>query len=310
MKETDLYEVLIIGVGPAGLQAGIHAARKKIRVALLGRPEASALYRAHLENLCFLAGKRSGDELLAIGLEQARHFGAEVVAEDVVKTTQEGDIFLIETESGRKFYGLTLIFATGVSRKGLGLKKEKEFIGKGVSYCVDCDANFYRGATVAVVGDGSAAVSGALTLLKYASRVYLIAKELKVAPELEKELRDSDVELLLGRWVKEFKGQESLEGVILDDGSLLKLDGLFIELGAKGAMELAATLGVMLDPEKFTYITTNRQQETNVAGIYAAGDICGPPFQVAKALGEGCIAGLEASTYAIKKKKALSAKSN
>ncbi|MBA2848835.1 NAD(P)/FAD-dependent oxidoreductase [Thermosulfuriphilus ammonigenes] len=305
MRETEVYDVLIIGTGPAGLQAGIHAARKKIRVILFGHPQASALYRAHLENLCFVSGKRDGQELLSIGLEQVRHFGATVVEEDVVKTAQEGDLFMVETESGRKFYGLSLIFATGVSRKGLGLKKEKELIGRGVSYCVDCDANFYRGARVAVVGNESAAAFGALTLLKYASKVYLIAKDLKVAPELEKELRESQVELLLGRWIKEIRGAERLEGVILDDGHPLELDGLFIELGAKGAMELAATLGVMLDPEKFTYIVTNKRQETNIDGIYAAGDICGPPLQVAKALGEGCIAGLEASSYAIKKRKAL-----
>jgi thioredoxin reductase (NADPH) len=97
--------------------------------------------------------------------------------------------------------------------------------------------------------------------------------------------------------VASLAGSDKLEAVVLDDGQRLEVSGLFIELGAKGAVELAGSLGVDLDQESFKYIAANKKQETNLAGVYAAGDICGPPWQMAKAVGEGCVAGLEAAAY-------------
>jgi thioredoxin reductase (NADPH) len=156
---------------------------------------------------------------------------------------------------------------------------------------------------VAVVGNESAAVDGALTLTKYAAEVHLVAKALEVSPILREKLGQSSVQLHEGAWVSEIKGENAVTGLLLDQGEKLAVDGVFIELGAKGAMELATTLGVMLDSETFSYIATNKQQETNIAGIYAAGDIAGPPWQMAKAVGEGCIAGWEAANYANKQKR-------
>ncbi len=297
------YDVLILGCGPAGLQAAIHAARQKAKVLVLGRPEASSLYKAHIENYLCVPGVALGEELLKTGMEQAEAFGAEIWREDAVATSHEGDTFHVETEGGNKVSTYTLIVCTGVSRKGLGIPREKELVGKGVSYCVDCDANFYKGAKVAVVGDGSAAAHGAVTLSKIASEVYLITNKLEVSDALLKELEQSNITILQGRKVKELKGEDQLQAVILDDSSKIELDGLFIERGAKGAMQLAAFLGVNLDPEKFTYIVTNKRQETNITGIFAAGDICGPPLQMAKAVGEGCVAGYYAGRYALKKRR-------
>jgi thioredoxin reductase (NADPH) len=298
------YDVIILGVGPAGLQAAIHAARKKARVLVLGRPESSSLFKAHIENYCCVPGVKTGEELLDVGIEQARGFGAEILFEDVVSTQALPDgLYGVTTEGRKTFSAYALVFATGISRKGLGLIGEKELIGKGVSYCVDCDANFYRDAVVAVVGDGSAAAHGACTLAKIAKEVTFITKKLEVGEALRAELESGKVSMASGRSVKELKGTDRLEGVILDDGSEIPLDGLFIEKGAKGAMELAAFLGVTLDPEKFTYIVTDSQQATNMPGIFAAGDICGPPWQMAKAVGEGCVAGLAAGTFALKKRR-------
>ena len=165
-----------------------------------------------------------------------------------------------------------------------------------------CDANFYRGATVAVVGDRSAAVDGALTLLGYASKVYLITKKLDVSPELLKRLEQSDVQILNNNWVKNIDGENAVTGLQLENDETLEVDGVFIELGSKGALELATQIGVQLDTESFKFIDTNRKQETNIPGVYAAGDIVGPPWQMAKAVGEGCVAGMEAATYARKQK--------
>jgi len=191
----------------------------------------------------------------------------------------------------------------GVSKKKLSVPGEKELSGRGVSYCVDCDANFYRGAIVAVVGDRSAAVDGALTLLGYAARVILIVKQLDVSPELLGRLEKSSVEVMADAKVKTIEGENAVTGIELDSGDKIALDGVFIELGSKGALELATLIGVQLDTEHFRYIDTNRKQATNIPGIYAAGDIVGPPYQMAKAVGEGCVAGMESAAYAKKLKR-------
>ncbi len=301
MAET-IYDVVIIGAGPAGIQAAIHAARKKTSVLVLGRIENSALYGAHIENYAFVGGVTNGSDLLQTGLAQMKHFGAEISPEDVLKIAEAEGGFHLELESGRAIFARALIFSMGVSKKKLGVPGEKELVGRGVSYCVDCDANFYRGAVVTVTGDRSAAVDGALTMLGYASKVYLVAKELNVSKELLSRLKSSRVEHIESA-IKRIDGERAVTSLQLENGTTLETEGVFVELGSKGALELATQIGVALDTESFKYIATTRKQETNIAGIYAAGDIVGPPYQVAKAVGEGCIAGMEAATYARKLRK-------
>ncbi len=298
----DIYDVVVLGTGPAGLQAAIHAARTKVSVLVMGREHKSSLFRAHVENYCCMTGI-SGEELLQQGVRQALDSGANFLHEDVIKTTQDNDAFIVFTESEKKIKTRTLVMAMGVSRNRLGVTGEKKYLGQGVSYCVDCDANFYKDSTVAVVGNESAAVSGALTLLFYAKKVHLISDKLQVSDRLNYQIQESDVEIHLGRKVTEIIGDDNVNGLIMDNGQKLNVDGVFIETGAKGAVELAATLGVVLDAEKFQYIITDKQQQTNIKGIYAAGDICGPPWQMAKAVGEGCVAGLAAAKYAKKMKR-------
>jgi thioredoxin reductase (NADPH) len=298
----QIYDVVIIGAGPAGIQAAIHASRRKTSVLILGRIENSALYGAHIENYAFVNGITLGSDLLRTGLEQAKSFGAEISAEDVLKISREETLFHLELESGSIIHSRSLIFCMGVSKKKLGVPGEKELAGRGVSYCVDCDANFYRNAIVTVTGDRSAAVDGALTLLDYAAKVYLVAERLNVSKELLDRLQLSSVERIESS-IKEIKGDRAVASLLLANGDTLETEGIFIELGSKGALELATQVDVQLDTETFKYIGTNRKQETNIAGIYAAGDIVGPPYQMAKAVGEGCVAGMEAATYARKIKK-------
>jgi len=299
----ELYDVVIIGAGPAGLQAAINAVRKKATVLVLGRPERSSLYRAHVENYLCVEGVREGAELLAMGIDQVKRFGTEYSPEDVLQIDHASDTFTIRVESGRTIKTRSLIFATGTSRKKLKVKGEKELSGKGVSYCVDCDANFYRKAKVVVVGNESAAVDGALTLLGYASEVHLVTKELAVSEKLLGKLSQSGVKIHQDTWVSEIHGENSVEAVQLENGKRLEVEGIFIELGAKGALELATAIGVQLDSETFTHIDCDRKQQTNIAGVYAAGDITGHPYQMAKAVGEGCVAGWEAANYALKQKR-------
>jgi thioredoxin reductase (NADPH) len=295
-----MYDVVILGTGPAGLQSAIHAARRKVSVLVLGKLRKSSTFGAHIENYCCIDGD-TGADLLKGGYEKARKAGVEFLEEDVTALTEKDGSFTAALESGRTVTGRAVILAMGVSRKNLGLKGEKEFIGRGVSYCADCDAGFYRDQTVAVIGCESAAVSSALTLLFYAKQVHLVCEELDVADELAEKMKESEIILHEGRKVAEIIADKAVEGIVLDDGSRIDLTGIFIVLGAKGAVDLAAGLGVALDAETMKYIATNKKQETNLAGIYAAGDICGPPWQVAKAVGEGCVAGLEAAAYAKRK---------
>ena len=296
----DLYDVAIIGCGPAGLQAAIHAASKKAKVVVFGKPRKSSLYKAHVANYCCYEEPISGKEILEAGRKQAESFDAEFVEEDIIETKNENNLFSLVTESGASLTSMTLIICMGVSRKKLGVKGEKRLVGRGVSYCVDCDANFFKGTDVAVVGNESAAVTGALTLLSYANSVQLICRKLMVIDTLHDRLRESQVKVVEDTWVKEVIGTDEVEGVLLKNGDTLNVKGVFVELGAKGALELAANLGVVFDAETFSSIETNKKLETNIPGLYAAGDIVGQPWQIAKAVGEGCVAGIEAAEYAKK----------
>jgi len=302
MNAAKDYDVVILGTGPAGLQAAIHAARKKVSVLVLGKETGSSLFHAHIENFCCLFNV-SGEEVLTTGRRQAAGFGAELVGEDVLKIAAGKQSFHLTLESGALVRAGALIVATGATRQRLGVPGEKEFLGRGVSYCVDCDANFFKGEQVAVVGDASAAADGALSMLDYASTVHLVSEKLEVAAALRKELAASAVRIHEGAKVKEIKGSEHVDGLLLADGTSLAVGGVFIELGAKGLMELASHLGIQLD-EDMKYIAVNRRMETNVPGIFAAGDICGPPWQVAKAVGEGCVAGIGAAAYVKKQRRA------
>jgi thioredoxin reductase (NADPH) len=296
------FDVVILGSGPAGLQAAIHAGRTKVSVAVLGRAFKSALYKAHVENYCCLDSRLEGHEILTQGKRQAEKSGARFFEEDVVELKRAEDgRFLVSLESGETLGAWSLIVAMGVSRNRLNVKGEKEFLGKGVSYCVDCDANFFRDQVVVVVGNESAAATGALNLLLIAREVHLVCEKLSISEHLKYHVERSDIKKHPGRKIKAILGTSGAEAVLLDNDERLDADGVFIELGAKGVLELATKLDVALD-SSLQYVTTNKKQETNIPGIYAAGDICGPPWQMAKAVGEGCVAGLEAAAYARKRR--------
>jgi thioredoxin reductase (NADPH) len=293
------FDVVILGSGPAGLQAAVHAARARAKVAVLGRMQSSSLYRAHIENYCCMNSVVSGETVLTEGRNQAQKFGAVLLDQDVLHISRGDDSrFVVRLESGEELLTWTIILAMGVSRNRLNVRGEKELLGKGVSYCVECDANFFRKQVVAVVGDGSAAASGALTLMLIAGEVHLITREMRVSEHLGYQIERSGIQIHKNRAVKEILGQTEVEGILLDNDEKVAVNGVFIEQGAKGAIELVSVLGVALDSETMRYVATNKKQETNVPGLYAAGDICGPPWQMAKAVGEGCVAGLEAATFA------------
>jgi len=299
--EQELYDIIIIGKGPAGLQAAIHAARRKVSTLVLGRINRSSAFNSHIENFCCVNGK-NGTDLLNQARIRAEESGAILLEEDVVDILQAGDFFLVETDTGRKLKSGALVLAMGVHRNKLGIPGEKGLLGQGVSHCVDCDGGFFKDEVVAMVGGESAAVAGALVLLFYAKEVHLICDKIEVSDSLAEKLKESSIRVHEGKKVVRIIGDSTVEGIELDDGNRINANGVFIELGAKGAVALAGALGVEMDRETMKYIAVNRKQETNIPGVYAAGDLCGPPWQVAKAVGEGCVAGMEAAAYVRKLK--------
>jgi thioredoxin reductase (NADPH) len=288
------FDVVIIGCGPAGLQAAIHAARKKARVAVIGRAEGSGLNRAEVENY-FGIGVMGGKELLAKGREQAERFGAELFEQDVMKLERENESFFAITDHDMEFRSKAMILAPGVSRRKLNAPGEKEFLGKGVSYCASCDCNFFKGKTVAVIGDESTAASSALLLTEYASVVYWISKNLNVAPQLMAKVKATKVEIISPASTARISGEETVKGIELNDGRKLAVDGVFIELGAKGSADLALDLNVIPDPTGT--IEVNANMETGTRGLFACGDVTGQPWQLARAVGQGCIAGTNAAKF-------------
>jgi thioredoxin reductase (NADPH) len=291
----DGYDIIILGAGPAGIQAGIHAARRGRSVLLVGKPSNSAVLKGHIENYAFIQGPVAGDELIRLGTEQVRKSGASILEEDAIGLAKAGAAFVVKVESGKEFGCKAVVLATGIARKKLGVPGEKEFEGRGVSYCVDCDAGFFRKKKVLVTGDGSAAASGAVHLLHFTRDVTLVTDKLEIADCLSVELKGSGVRVIEGLKVAKIEGDETVTGVVLSDGSSVPASGVFIEKGAKGILELGAGLGLALNDEG--HLAVDRNMATNVPGVFAAGDVTGPPWQMAKAVGEGCVAGLMAAEF-------------
>ena len=289
------YDVAIIGTGPAGLQAAIHAARKKVSVVVLGKVANSAMTGTHVENYFGIPGTKDGDAILADGIAQAKAFGCTFVEYNVTAAEDLGGRFLITAEDDSTYEVKSVVIATGVSRKTLGVPGEKELFGKGVSYCAICDCNFYRGRVVAIVGDETEAAVSAAMMTQYASKTYWVSNDIKASDVARDKALAAGV-ILLDTTIESIQGENRVSSMKLADGSVVDVDGVFIELGAKSSADLAMDLGVM--PEMDDSIKVNRQCGTEVPGVYACGDVTGKPWQVAKAVGEGCTAGLSAADHA------------
>ena len=290
MSQVD---VLIIGAGPAGIQAAIHSARKKVSVLLVGKPSNSAMSGTHIENYFGLEGTADGSGLLKTGLEQAKSFGCQVLEENITSSSRQGDLFVLTTENDETIEAKTVIIATGISRKKLGVPGEKELFGKGVSYCASCDCNFYKGKTVVIVGDETEAAVSAELMTRYASKVYWVVGDISASENVVKKAKDAGVEMVNGQ-VESINGDARVSSVTVS-GKGIATDGVFIELGAKSAVDLAMDMDVM--PEMDDSIKVKEDCSTEVPGVFACGDVTGKPWQVAKAVGQGAVAGISAADY-------------
>jgi thioredoxin reductase (NADPH) len=280
-------DITIIGLGPAGLQAAIHAARKKVKVVAVGKSESSSLNRAEVENYLGI-DSMEGSEILKKGRDQATRFGAELLEEEVVKITKEGDAFAVVTDHEREIRSRAVVLAVGISRAKLNVPGEKEFLGKGVSYCASCDAGFFKGRPVAIIGEESEAAESAALMAEYASKVYWVHRQLKASEQMIGKARKAKVEMVQAKPVR-IVGQQTVTGLELEGEKKLDVNGVFIALGAKGSIELALELGVMPDPSGKIPVDENCRTEMEM--VYACGDVTGTPWQLARAVGQGCVAG-------------------
>lgn len=298
-----MYDVIIIGAGPAGLTAGIYTGRARLKTLILegGMIGGNAAITDLIENYPGFPFGVNGPDLMDSFAKQAERFGAELVQEEVIaiENTPQGKK-VVTTE--REYMGRSLIVTVGAKRRELEVEGEKEFLGRGVSYCATCDGAFFRGVPVAVVGGGDTAVKEALYLADIASKVYMVHRRegFRANPtSLDHLFAAENIELKLNRVVKNISGSSLMNKVVLrnlvsGEDEELEVEGLFVSIGMVAAGDIIANLVETRDG----YIVTDGHMQTSVEGIFAAGDICYKQFrQVATAVGDGALAGMTVTEY-------------
>lgn len=296
------YDVIIVGAGAAGLTAGIYAGRYGLKVAIFDKLTAGGQLALTplIENY---PGYKaiSGPELANLMKEQAITAGADLFeVEEVIDIQKEGDLFKVTPVSMNEFTAHAIILTVGSSPKRLEVSGEEEFTGRGVSYCALCDAQFFKNKSVIVVGGGNTAVVSAKYLSDLGSKVSLVHRKSTTRGEetIKKELMAQDVNFHWNSVVREIKGENKVNSVVIDtQGQVQELptDGIFIHIGEVPTNALAQKLGLELDSEGFVII--NDKCETSMSGIFAAGDITGGILQVSTAVGKGTIAAVNAYLY-------------
>jgi thioredoxin reductase (NADPH) len=301
----DIYDVAIIGAGPAGLSASIYAGRYKLKNIVFGKQMGGTITEAH--KVCNYpgVGDITGLELGSKMYEQAKNNDAQTSLESVVSIQKEGDLFKLETDTKKEVFAKTIILATGTKRNKLAVPGEDKYLGKGVSYCATCDAMFYRDKIVGVVGGSNAATMAAAMLADIAKQVYIIYRgtALRGEPAWVEDVKSKkNIEVILTTVITAIEGNETLERVKLSkefNGSqYLDIDGLFIEIGSEPNADLPNKLGVALDKEN--YIVVKDDQSTSIEGVWAAGDATtnsNKLQQVATAVGEGAVAANSVYSY-------------
>jgi len=268
-----MYDLVIIGAGPAGMSAAVYAARYKMKVALVGAYPGGYVNEAHLvENWL---GEKSipGAELVAKYVDHVKSLPIDVQTHGVKGIVKKDDHFQIVTEKDN-LEAERIILAIGTERKKLGIKGEEEFLGKGVSYCTTCDGYFFRDRVVAVIGGSDSACTGSLMLADIASKVYLVYRqgELRAEPSWVTDVKNNPkIELVLNANPEEVLGDTVVRGLKLDNGQTLDLDGIFVEIGTTPGAALVGQLDVKTDEKGYVIVDDN--QKTNVEGVWAAGDI-------------------------------------
>ena len=282
-----MADMLIIGYGPAGVSAALYALRGGLDVVMVGK-DSGALEKAHMiENYYGLEKPLSGADLFAVGKRQAEALGAKIVDDEVTDLFFDGKEFVATGLKG-EYRGRACIMATGSARKKQPLPRMAELEGHGVSYCAICDAFFYRGKDVAVLGAGEYALHECNELVNVVGSVTLLTNGAEPTAAFPENVKSDK------RPLKALLGEGQLTGAVFMDEAEVKLDGLFVALGSASAMDLARKAGAAFDGGN---VVLDKGFMTTVPGLFAAGDCTGGTLQVAVAVGEGAIAGLAAIKY-------------
>lgn len=269
-----MYDIIILGTGPAGLSAAIYAARYNMNVLVLGTEIGGVVSTTHLIDNYLGLPEISGEELSKKFFEHVKKFENCEIKTAIVNSIQKiNDIIYVSTEDGKVYEGKNIILAIGAERKKANIKNETEFLGKGLSYCAVCDGMFYKDKTVAVIGSGDSAIKGVKFLSNIVKEIYLISEKEKI--ELEDEvLKNPKVKILTETKVKEVNGNNKVEKIIIEKNNKneeILIDGIFIEIGSVPQSVMFKGLG--LDINELGFIKVNQDCKTNIDGIYAAGDI-------------------------------------
>jgi len=294
-----MYDIIIVGGGPAGLSAGIYASRLGAKTLLLEKltPGGQITLSSEIENYPGVCEVKSGLELMMCWPEQAKRFGCEIKSEEAQKLTMENGKWKIETTKN-DYEVKAVIVATGATPKKVGFEGEVEYTGKGVSYCAVCDGFFYKNKVVAVIGGGDTALEEALYLSKIAKKVYLIHRrdKFRAAPSTQKRVfNTSNIKIIYNETVKKVFGNEFVEGIILSSNKELKVDGIFVFVGMKVNNELIKDLTEL---NEYGEVKVDLNMQTSRKGLYAVGDIRESSVkQVVAAAGDGAVAAINAVKY-------------
>lgn len=290
MEEID---ALIIGKGPAGIQASLYMVRANVMPLVIGK-DLGASEQAQVVDNFYGYPSISGPDLIEIGIKQAQGLGITVLNDEVLSISHNGDRYLVKTVE-KTYAPYALLLATGTQRTIPRVRKIRNFTGKGVSYCAICDAFFFREKVVAVLGNAQYAASESKELVELASKVYVLTDG------LEPEAEFDDRVIIIKDKLKSVVGDDKVSGIETESG-VIELDGIFVALGSASSSDLATQLGLELSHGR---IVVNKEQETAMPGLYAAGDCTPGPQQIAKAVSDGCIAGMNMVGFVRAKRRSL-----
>lgn len=279
------YDVIVIGMGPAGVSAALYTHRAGMNTLVIGGENSALMKAEKIDNYYGISKSTSGRELFEAGVNQLEENGIDTENGQVVSIEWDGEYKVKTTQN--EYSGISVILTTGTSRRAPKIQGLTEFEGRGVSYCAVCDGFFYRGKTVAVLGEGEYAAEEASYLKNLAGKTYILTNGMEAVKQIE------GVEYITAKIIQ-VKGSQTVEQIVFEDGSSIDADGMFVAIGVAGATDFARKLGCEISGNS---IAVDENCATNLPGLYAAGDNTGGMLQVAKAVYQGAVAATDSIKF-------------